>query len=89
MPSKTFYNGERYFFVIFDTPKLTSLGTTGKDIEGPEKNSNCGIHHWSRHGIAGRGILIDYWTYANETGKMYGMYASFLGFGKGSKIPPS
>jgi hypothetical protein len=75
-------------FSTFDTQKLTSLGTTGKDIEGPEKNSNCGIHHWSRHGIAGRGVLIDYWTYANETGKVYGIYESFLGPSKAVKNVP-
>ena len=67
---------------------MTSLGTTGKDIEGPEKNSNCGIHHWSRHGIAGRGVLIDYWTYANETGKFYGMCSSSSGCGNLSQISP-
>lgn len=47
--------------------------TTGKDITGPEKDDHkCGIHHWAEHGIAGRGILIDYWTYANENGIVYG-----------------
>ena len=56
LPSQMFYNG-----------------TTGKDIEGPEANPQaCGIHHWAEHGIAGRGILIDYWTYAKEKGIIYG-----------------
>jgi hypothetical protein len=59
MPTQTFYNG-----------------TKGKDIEGPEKNPNkCGIHHWAEHGIVGRGILIDYWSYANANGKVYGMFS--------------
>jgi hypothetical protein len=50
-------------------------GTTGKDIEGPDANNNCSIHHWAEHGIVGRGILLDYWTYANEigVGKTYGI----------------
>jgi len=55
MPTKQFYNG-----------------TKAKDIEGPEKDNNkCGIHHWAEHGIAGRGILIDYWSYAKENGIVY------------------
>ncbi|PQE04943.1 cyclase protein [Rutstroemia sp. NJR-2017a BBW] len=55
MPSATFYNG-----------------TKGKDIIGEQKDPNkCGIHHWAEHGIAGRGILIDYWSYANENGIVY------------------
>jgi hypothetical protein len=44
-PSETFFNG-----------------TKGKDIEGntKEDKNKCGIHHWAEHGIAGRGVLIDY-----------------------------
>jgi hypothetical protein len=56
---------------------LIPSGTKGEDIEGPAKNGRCGIHHWAQHGIAGRGVLIDYWTYANEKGIAYGMHASF------------
>lgn len=63
---------------IFRVQILTFLGTKGEDIKGPEENGNCGIHHWARHGIAGRGVLIDYWTYANEKGMPYGRHASFL-----------
>ncbi|TVY82578.1 hypothetical protein LSUE1_G002066 [Lachnellula suecica] len=48
-------------------------GTKGKDIEDPE-NKKCGIHHWAQHGIAGRGVLIDYWTYAKEKGISYDPY---------------
>ncbi|CZT44959.1 uncharacterized protein RSE6_05221 [Rhynchosporium secalis] len=58
LPSRTFYNG-----------------TKGTDIQGgaadPQK---CGIHHWAEHGIVGRGILIDYWTYANDNGIVYDPY---------------
>lgn len=56
-PTQTFYNG-----------------TKGSDIEGltKEDKNKCGIHHWAQHGIAGRGILIDYWSYAKEKGIVYG-----------------
>ena len=40
-----------------------------EEAADPQK---CGIHHWAEHGIVGRGILIDYWTYANENGIVYG-----------------
>lgn len=35
---------------------------------GPEANKHkCSIHHWSEHGIASRGILLDYWGYKTAT----------------------
>ncbi|KAL3424566.1 hypothetical protein PVAG01_03846 [Phlyctema vagabunda] len=50
-------------------------GTTGNDIDGAEKDPNkCGIHHWAQHGIAGRGILLDYWGYVKEKGIVYDPY---------------
>ncbi|TAQ87400.1 hypothetical protein B7494_g4299 [Chlorociboria aeruginascens] len=61
-PTETFYNG-----------------TKAKDIEaGPEQDRNkCSIHHWAEHGIAGRGILIDYWGYAKEKGIIYDPYEHY------------
>ena len=56
LPSKMFYNG-----------------TMAKDIDGPEADPHkCGIHHWAEHGIAGRGVLLDYWGYAKNNGIVYG-----------------
>lgn len=46
--------------------------TTSTDIEGPDANLKCSIHHWAEHGIAGRGILLDYWSYAKKNGIEYG-----------------
>lgn len=55
MPTETFYNG-----------------TKGKHIGGSENDPNrCGIHHWAQHGIAGRGVLIDYWSYAKANSVIY------------------
>ncbi|WEW55863.1 hypothetical protein PRK78_001296 [Emydomyces testavorans] len=50
--------------------------TKGKDILGPEANHNCSIHHWANHGIAGRGVLLDYWAYAKANGVEYDPYTS-------------
>jgi hypothetical protein len=49
-------------------------GATGRDVMGPDKNLRCSIHHWAEHGIAGRGILLDYRRYADEHGIRYSSY---------------
>jgi hypothetical protein len=41
---------------------------TAEDIKS---NDKAGIHYISQHGIAGRGILLDYWGYAQKKGKTY------------------
>ncbi len=46
--------------------------TLGKDISGPEANMKNSIHYWADHGFAGRGVLLDYWTYAQKQGIYYG-----------------
>ena len=46
-------------------------GAEGKDILGPEANEKCSIHYWSQHGFAGRGVLLDYRSWATEKGIKY------------------
>ncbi|KAF7187493.1 hypothetical protein HII31_11117 [Pseudocercospora fuligena] len=45
--------------------------TKGKDIDGPEPNEKASIHYWSQHGLAGRGVLLDYRSYATSKGIQY------------------
>ncbi|CAK1358560.1 hypothetical protein CB0940_06845 [Cercospora beticola] len=45
--------------------------TKGADIDGPEPNEKASIHYWSQHGIAGRGVLLDYRSWATEQGIKY------------------
>ena len=45
--------------------------THGEDIEGPKANDKCSIHYWNEHGMAGRGILLDYLSYAQKNGVKY------------------
>ncbi len=46
--------------------------THPEDILGPAANLKCSIHHWSTAGgIAGRGILLDYRTYAQRHNIVY------------------
>ncbi|OAL39437.1 hypothetical protein AYO20_01307 [Fonsecaea nubica] len=33
--------------------------------------TRCGIQAWADHGIVGRGVLIDYWSYALQNNKKY------------------
>ncbi|KAK5690040.1 hypothetical protein LTR97_012524 [Elasticomyces elasticus] len=62
--SGTQFDGFRHFSHL---PSQTFYnGTTGHDIVGPAANDKCSIHHWADHGIAGRGVLLDYWSYAKD-----------------------
>lgn len=42
-------------------------GTTGEEIQD-SSNHRIGIGHWAKQGIAGRGVLIDYLSYAERQG---------------------
>jgi hypothetical protein len=45
--------------------------THGDDITGPNANEKCSIHHWSTHGFSGRGVLLDYRSWADSQGVKY------------------
>ncbi|PGH01620.1 hypothetical protein AJ79_07868 [Helicocarpus griseus UAMH5409] len=72
--SGTQWDGFRHFAHI-ETQTFYN-GTKGEDIEGPNANHKCSIHHWANHGIAGRGILLDYRSYAKANGVNYDPYTS-------------
>ena len=42
---------------------------------GPNANLKCSVHHWAEHGIAGRGVLLDYRSYAKANGIDYDPYS--------------
>ncbi|KAF2006249.1 hypothetical protein P154DRAFT_603719 [Amniculicola lignicola CBS 123094] len=70
--SGTQWDGFRHFAHI---PTGTFYNhTKGSDIVGPAANQKCSIHHWAEHGIAGRGILLDYRGYAHKKGINYDPY---------------
>jgi len=46
-------------------------GTKASDFAGETDNQKCSIHHWSVHGFTGRGILLDYRSYASSQGITY------------------
>lgn len=57
-------------------PRTFYNNTRADDIVGPNANERCSIHYWSEHGIAGRGILLDYRSYADDRGIRYDAYES-------------
>lgn len=67
--SGTQFDGFRHFSHL---PSQTFYNHTKEgDIVGPNANLKCSIHHWAEHGIAGRGVFLDYWKYAKEHGTVY------------------
>ena len=52
-------------------------GTKGSDVIGPHANHKCSIHHWAEHGLTGRGVLLDYRSYAHANNITYDPYTSY------------
>lgn len=46
-------------------------GTTAKEILDREGSDRIGFQHWAKEGIAGRGVLIDYASWAEKKGIQY------------------
>lgn len=44
---------------------------------GPNANGKCGIHHWAEHGVAARGVFLDYRAYAKANGISYDPYTAY------------
>lgn len=63
------WDGHRHF--AYQKEQLFYNGVTPEEILAPG-SGKLGLQNWHQKGaIAGRGILIDYWSYAMDTGKMY------------------
>jgi len=70
--SGTQWDGFRHFAHV-STQQFYN-GAKGSDVVGPNANLKCSIHHWAEHGIAGRGVLLDYRGYAEAHGIQYDPY---------------
>lgn len=68
--SSTQWDGFRHF--AHHASGLFYNGLRATDIFGDTANGKCGIDRLAEHGIAGRGVLLDYWGYAQSQGKTYG-----------------
>ncbi|QSS60471.1 hypothetical protein I7I51_05271 [Histoplasma capsulatum] len=71
--SGTQWDGFRHFAHI--SSQTFYNGTKPDDILGPGANHKCSIHHWAERGIAGRGVLLDYRSYATANGIDYDPYS--------------
>ncbi|KAL2701653.1 hypothetical protein AAEP93_005951 [Penicillium crustosum] len=72
--SGTQWDGFRHFAHI--DSQCFYNGAKGSDFVGETANHRCSIHHWATHGIAGRGILLDYHHYAKTHNKPYDPYTT-------------
>jgi kynurenine formamidase len=50
-------------------------GTTASEIED-RSNTRIGMQHWAKEGIAGRGVLIDYASWAEKRGIEYSTFST-------------
>ncbi|RAL09061.1 uncharacterized protein BO97DRAFT_427733 [Aspergillus homomorphus CBS 101889] len=50
-------------------------GTTAEEIND-RNNDRIGMQHWAREGLAGRGVLIDYATWAEKRGIQYSTFSN-------------
>ncbi|EPS35492.1 hypothetical protein H072_11096 [Dactylellina haptotyla CBS 200.50] len=70
--SGTQWDGFRHFSHL--SSQTFYNGAKKEDIMGDAANDKCSVHFWSQHGIAGRGVLLDYWGYAQSKGIKYDPY---------------
>ncbi|BCR88820.1 uncharacterized protein ACHE_50018S [Aspergillus chevalieri] len=71
------WDGLRHFSqtVPGQTERLFYGGTTAAEIND-RSNDRIGLQHWAREGIAGRGVLIDYATWAARKGITYSTFST-------------
>ncbi|RMJ28804.1 putative cyclase [Aspergillus sp. HF37] len=71
------WDGLRHFSqtVPGQAHRLFYGGTTAEEIND-RKNDRIGLQHWAREGIAGRGVLIDYATWAEKRGINYTTFST-------------
>lgn len=70
------WDGFRHFsHDMGDGTRLWYGGTTSDEITNGESN-RIGVGHWAKDGIAARGFLIDYVSYAEKKGKIFSYITS-------------
>lgn len=73
------WDGLRHFSAAFPTSedpsrRLYCGGVTASEITD-RSNTRIGMQHWAREGICGRGVLLDYVTYAARRGIEYSTFS--------------
>lgn len=70
--SGTQWDGFRHF--VHPPSGMFYNRARGSDFLGENANLKCSIHYWAEHGIAGRGVLLDFRGYAEKKGIRYDAY---------------
>lgn len=70
------YQREQVFYGGVKTEQISGPADTTKQgmdawYQGPSVSPRLGIHHWTKEGIVGRGVLLDYYRWAEKQGKHY------------------
>ncbi|KAI1844424.1 hypothetical protein JX266_009311 [Neoarthrinium moseri] len=70
------WDGLRHFSMPCEhgSPDRVFYGGTTKEEILDRSNDRIGIHHWAREGITGRGVLIDYASWAERKGIKYSTF---------------
>ncbi|KAK4560868.1 hypothetical protein LTR86_005448 [Recurvomyces mirabilis] len=58
------WDGFRHVGLQHNDSVIFYNGLTKDEIHNSDR---CGMQAWAKHGIAGRGVLIDYWAHANNS----------------------
>ncbi|OJJ69457.1 hypothetical protein ASPBRDRAFT_45793 [Aspergillus brasiliensis CBS 101740] len=71
------WDGLRHFSQTVEgqTERVFYGGATVEEIND-RKNNRIGLQHWAKEGIAGRGVLIDYATWAEKRGIRYSTFST-------------
>ncbi|PLB51966.1 hypothetical protein P170DRAFT_433870 [Aspergillus steynii IBT 23096] len=71
------WDGLRHFSqTVPGQPERVFYGGTTADEINDRHNDRIGMQHWAREGIAGRGVLIDYATWAEKKGIEYSTFST-------------
>ncbi|KIW05750.1 uncharacterized protein PV09_03606 [Verruconis gallopava] len=62
------WDGFRHVGLIHNDKPLFYNNLTKEEVT---TSTRCGVGAWAKAGIVGRGVLIDYWSYAQKHGKSY------------------
>ncbi|KAK5033584.1 hypothetical protein LTS07_003889 [Exophiala sideris] len=74
--SSSHWDGLRHYPYQIESARRYYNGVTTEDISGPKRNSKIGVQNMARHGIVGRGVLLDWREYAKRKGIKYSPFAS-------------
>lgn len=70
------WDGFRHFSYDMGDGSRKWYGGTSSDEISKMESDRIGIGHWAQEGIAARGFLIDYVSYAEKKGDHYPLYCA-------------